>query len=109
MSVSVQAWIKSLCCILWLSGCASTWVPPTTSEGRLCVAECRVNRQQCMANVNNAVANCANQVATQLHAYDDPQIDAETGCADDPAVNAAFSKCELRYRECFIACGGSYR
>lgn len=54
-----------------------------------------------------AIANCANQVQTQLHAYDDPQIDAETACANDPAVNAAFSYCEQQYSRCFVACGGS--
>lgn len=65
-----------------------------------------MSKERCEGGLQMAIANCANQVQTQLHAYDDPQIDSETACANAPAVNAAFSGCEQRYRQCFRGCGG---
>ena len=101
--------LSRLTCVFLISlmtACAGSWTPPATPEGRLCVRECAMSKGRCEGGLQMAIANCANQVQTQLHAYDDPQIDSETACADDPAVDTAFSSCEHRYRNCFVGCGG---
>jgi hypothetical protein len=95
--------------VIFSSGCASTWVEPSTPRGRLCATECLIAQKQCMGNVNNSVANCANQVETELHAFNDPQIDSETACVASPMVTAAFADCDRNYRACFLGCGGLIR
>lgn len=95
-----------LCLTFLLSACASSWVEPSSPSGKLCVSECQIYKDQCEGSIQTSIANCANQVQTELHAYDDPQIAAETACADSAYVNSRFVGCHQRYTHCFIKCGG---
>lgn len=99
--------VTVLAAALMLTGCATEqWISPTTPHARLCVQECRLAEQRCVGAQQMAIANCANTVQTELHAYNDPNIDSETACADAAYQGDAGSYCQRHYRQCFIGCGG---
>jgi len=90
-----------------LAGCASQqWIPPTTPHGRLCVEECQLAENRCTGRLQMTIANCANNVETELHAYNDPNIDSEMACADSAYDGQAGTGCQQQHRQCFVGCGG---
>jgi len=110
MNRRIQATIPigfSLALVSLLAGCASQqWIPPSTPHGRLCVEECKMAEQRCNGGQQMAIANCANNVQTELHAYNDPNMTAEIACAEAADSGQGGGICQRNYRQCFTVCGG---
>lgn len=101
-----------LAVLLTLTACGPTvrhvLVPPTSMEGRRCVAQCQNTRQQCEQYNQMAYASCQNNYHLAMHNYRQC-VDAGGGkrCWQPQSCwQQDHGRCEGHYRECFELCGG---
>ena len=94
-----------------------SFVPPKSSVGKMCTAQCVTSKNSCQQMCNLSTENCrlrARQDAIyQFEQYkrdrrhDGKDIDKNLSDFDHGAAACSSScNCEPAYRECFSACGG---
>ena len=96
-----------------LASCGPTYqfTPPATPMGQACIIQCQSSSDQCRTQENEKVRQCEwrKQMAQA-------ELDRCRASTNDPmscntqvplCYMANYNPCDIRYRQCYQACGGT--
>jgi hypothetical protein len=83
------------------------FVPPDSSEGRICIAQCQNNASNCRQMKQMVNQQCQNNYSAMLQNYNACKESGAKHCVSPtPCPYNSTSECDQGYRECYAACGG---
>lgn len=98
--------------VVALAGCGPQivydFVPPESSEGRICTSQCQNAATNCRQMKQIVNQQCQNNYSAMQQNYNACKESGAKHCVSPtPCPYNSTSECDQNYRECFAACGGT--